>query len=88
MTFESELQKRTIRTRDEGPADGAQRNARIAAMAAASLAEPHDDQDGGVDLPRAPGARISRLWDILSRSAMSPRLSDPSLGWRGLGGGG
>lgn len=38
MTFESELQKRTIRTRDEGPADGAQRNARIAAMATAKRA--------------------------------------------------
>ena len=35
MTFKSELQKRTIRTSGEGFADGAQRNARIAAMGAA-----------------------------------------------------
>jgi hypothetical protein len=45
MTFESELQKRTIRTRDEGPADGAQRNARIAAMGAAKRAASKSNKE-------------------------------------------
>lgn len=45
MTFRSELQKRTIRTRDEGPTDGAQRNARIAAMAAAKRAASKSNKE-------------------------------------------
>jgi hypothetical protein len=45
MTFESELQKRTIRTSGEGFADGAQRNARIAAMGAAKRAASKSNKE-------------------------------------------
>ena len=45
MTFESELQKRTIRTPGEGFADGAQRNARIAAMGAAKRAASKSNKE-------------------------------------------
>ena len=46
MTFESELQKRTIRTPGEkGFADGAQRNARIAAMGAARRTKSKLDKE-------------------------------------------
>jgi len=45
MTFESELQKRTIRTPGEGFADGAQRNARIAAMSTAKRAASKSNKE-------------------------------------------